>query len=484
MSAKMFNLVKPSGDSAMLSRNQAVKYLQVSLSEFRMMCILLHISPKLVKQQQLFLQKDIKFLNNHPLVPVIRELKILKRKCIHYYHKDNAIYENYMEQVNNLILRQMPKIIQQNYPKFYNIWYDLDDILSLLYCVKYLPCNEYIGSKEIQKTEELLDQFELLLKKLKIGITKSFISIKGVYIQFYLQDQPITYVVPLHASQVEDIDVDYKVMTTFHMYYQCVMEHFLFKMAKLNKFEFPLTETAAVPKTLESVAMDSAAEPSDADITLKDFDVNKALFHASKNASLFQSKTFVLHREIPRSLFKFIIECCGGKVLYAEAVIEETDVIEVCDKPLSLLKLVYENGRAVQPQYIIDCLNAGKLIAYDGYRAGELLPSHVSPFEDASGTLATAEMVDSAEQQIMREEEMDALNNSEEEETGFIVKESEELNNQISEESIALKKEVAKASMTQKDRRLLGHIIANKSKKETEAKKLAKKRVNLKKQNK
>ena len=483
MSNKMYNLKQQTQDTiSMVNRNQAVKYLQVALSEFRMMCILLHISPKLVKQQQLFLLKDIKFLNNHPLLPVIRELKVLKRKCVHYFHKDNGIYEDYMNQVNTLVLRQMPRIIQQNYPKFYNIWYDLDDILSMLYCVKYLPCNEYIGSKEIQKSADLISQFELLLKKLKIGITKSFISIKGVYIQFHLQDQPITFVVPLHANQVEDIDVDYKVMSTFHIYYQCVLEHFLFKMAKMNKFEYPLQETSTSEKEAEKVIVDTPVEDVDADITLKDFDVKKTLFQASENANLFDSKTFLLHREIPNGLFKFIIECCGGNVVTAEQVADDMNVIEVVDKPLAMLKLKNETNRAVQPQYIIDCLNSGKLIAFEGYRAGESLPPHASPFEDTTGTLATAEMVDSAEQQMMREEEMDVLKQSDDEETGFTVKEKEDLSHKVSEESIALKKDIAKASMTQKDRRLLGHIIANKTKKETEAKKLAKKRMTGKKQ--
>ena len=463
----------------MLNRNQAVKYLQLPLSDFRMMCILLHISPKLVKHQQLYLQKDIKFLNNHPLLPVIRELKVLKRKCVHYYHKDNAIYEDYMTQVNTLLIKQMPMLIQQNYPKFYNLWYDLDDILSLLYCIKHLPSNDYIGSEEVEKTANLLSQFELLMKKLNIGVQKSFISIKGLYVQFQLQEQPITFVVPLHSHQTQDIDVDYKVMATFHMYYQSLLDFFLFKMAKLNKFDYPLQDDGIM---CQSTINDSpvTVEDKDVDMTLNDFDKQSCIFKKSCNSTLFMEKSFILHREVNQTLFTFLIESCGGRVISNAEGIE--DVIEVVDKPLRLVKLAKETNRAVQPQYIVDCINANKLIAFEGYRAGEELPSHVSPFEDTTGNLATEEMIDEAEQAIMRQEELDNLGEESDMETGFEVKDKEDLSIKACEDSIQLKKEVAKSTMTQKERRLLGHVVANKNKKLKEAEGLAKKRLNNKKQ--
>eukprot|EP00834_Sanchytrium_tribonematis_P004017 NODE_178_length_14069_cov_0.746815.p2 type:complete len:465 gc:universal NODE_178_length_14069_cov_0.746815:4755-6149(+) len=459
-----------------MNRNQAVKYLQLPLGDFRMMCILLHVSPKLVNHQQLYLVKDIKHLLHHPLLPIIRELKILKRKCIHYYHKDNNIYKDYMEKINTLLLSQMPKLIQQNYPKFYNLWYDLDDILSLLYCMRHIPSNEYVSSKDVAKTEKLLNQFELLLWKMNIGLTKSFVSIKGIYFQFELQDQPITFIVPLRSSQLEDIDVDYKVMATFHLYYQSILEFFLFKMAKLHSFEYPLAlESLKVPN---AIPKSKIIKSNSADITAEDFDVQNVNFKKSQNSTLFSGLKFVLHREVPKDIIAFAIKSCGGVIIPCDVKeLQLLDgIIEVVDKPAEKVSLFCTNARAVVPQYIFDSINHQKLISFEGYRPGDNLPNHVSPFANSNETSITADLVDQQEQ-ILREEELKELMN-EDDSKGFIVKEYENLEVSEDAETLEAKKEVNISTMTQKERRQLGHIISAKSKKIEEAKKLAQKRRN------
>ena len=74
-------------------------------------------------------------------------------------------------------------------------------------------------------------------------ITKSFISVKGVYIEATIRGVPIRWVVPHSFTQFMPEDVDYKVMSTFFEFYETLLNFVLFKLYSDLGVRYPLSQT-------------------------------------------------------------------------------------------------------------------------------------------------------------------------------------------------------------------------------------------------
>lgn len=128
----------------------------------------------------------------------------------------------------------------------------------------------------------------------------------------------------------------------------------------------------------------------------------KALESLPKPAStsLFTSYTFFLSRETPRTIFEFLIRSFGGKVGWPASSgngspLDEDDpsiTHVIIDRPIASLKIesVEEKQRRlmrklVQPQWVVDCINAGKILLEEHYAQGQILPPHLSPFGEYDG---------------------------------------------------------------------------------------------------
>ncbi|VDP32461.1 unnamed protein product [Schistosoma curassoni] len=106
---------------------------------------------------------------------------------------------------------------------------------------------------------------------------------------------------------------------------------------------------------------------------------------------LFKNKRFFLMREVPREVICLIIRSCGGECSWDKIVspgytFQEDDPTvdyQVVDRPMTDMKLT---RYYVQPQWVFDCLNAGRLLPTQDYLPGCSLPPHLSPFIGSSGT--------------------------------------------------------------------------------------------------
>lgn len=115
---------------------------------------------------------------------------------------------------------------------------------------------------------------------------------------------------------------------------------------------------------------------------------------------LFSPYTFFISRESSRQLFEFIIRSFGGRVGWpttsgSGSPFEETDesiTHVIIDRPL--LSAANESAQVrewrrkrkyVQPQWIVDCINAGKILSEEQYMQGQTLPPHLSPFGEDAG---------------------------------------------------------------------------------------------------
>lgn len=100
---------------------------------------------------------------------------------------------------------------------------------------------------------------------------------------------------------------------------------------------------------------------------------------------LFKDCFFFLEREVSKSPLVLCIRSCGGSVTWEGDTRHSLDVSDesvthhVTDRgsPLSHRYLLREY---VQPQWVFDCVNCRRCLSLSGYRPGDTLPPHLSPF--------------------------------------------------------------------------------------------------------
>lgn len=129
-----------------ISRAKAIRKLQLSLKDFRRLCILKGVYPreapkKLKKNNRTYYHlKDINFLSLDPLIEKIRAQKVYLQK----YKKAKAKGE--IGKIKHLI-HHKPKIslnhlVRERYPDFIDALRDLDDPLSLMALFTIFPTHK------------------------------------------------------------------------------------------------------------------------------------------------------------------------------------------------------------------------------------------------------------------------------------------------------------------------------------------------------
>jgi len=120
----------------------------------------------------------------------------------------------------------------------------------------------------------------------------------------------------------------------------------------------------------------------------------------SEQANLFAPYTFWLSRETSRPIFEFIVRSFGGRIGWpassgSGSPFDEIDASithVIIDRPLVDRPDESESERErrrqrkyVQPQWVVDCINAEKILLEEPYAQGKPLPPHLSPFGDLEG---------------------------------------------------------------------------------------------------
>ncbi|KAK0567210.1 mRNA-binding ribosome synthesis protein nop7 [Tilletia horrida] len=481
-----------------ISRNQALKKLQISLSDFRRLCILKGIFPRQPRHikrankgssapASFYYAKDIAYLQHEPVLRGLREHKAFAKKLSRAIGRGEwALAKNLNDHKPTY---RIDHIIKERYPVFTDSLRDLDDALSLLTLFANLPANDKISADVVENCTRLCAQWQSYVMRTN-SLRKVFLSIKGVYFQASVQGQTVTWLVPYMFTQHVPADVDFRIMMTFLELYQTLLGFVLFKLYSDEGLVYPpkldeskdqaaaglsaliLTESskkaltgennaelsgegveAVAPvqqeeevqaaggkkitskdvkkqiraitrnaddrigqeeKEFESVAAEAreasaagavdpevgdefVAQPSSKDLAAG-IDASKTGAAESSPADtshLFTPFRFFLSREVPRSMLEFILRAFGTKpnaigwdttssgagAAFGEADERITHVI--IDRPLESAKLKRVAGRKyVQPQWVVDCVNRGRILDEDEYAPGKTLPAHLSPFVD------------------------------------------------------------------------------------------------------
>ncbi|XP_029961481.1 pescadillo [Salarias fasciatus] len=409
-----------------ITRNRARKKLQLSLPDFRRLCILKGIYPHEPKHKKkvnkgstaprtFYLLKDIRFLLHEPIVGKFREYKIFVRKLKRAYGKTEwSAVERLRE---NKPTYKLDHIIKERYPTFIDALRDIDDALCMCFLFSTFARTGKCHVQTIQLCRRLTVEWMNFVVTSR-ALRKVFISIKGIYYQAEVMGQLITWLVPFQFSHDHPTDVDYRVMATFTEMYTTLLGFVNFRLYhSLNLLYPPKLDSKAeseLKEDSEDYAMDSesyleklsalssslarvVSSAEDEEAELDQFPVegeNVEMMEAREKEQrqleaqkkMFEGLKFFLNREVPRESLAFVIRCFGGEVSWDKSVCigatyemnDETITHHVVDRPN--VDKQYINRYYIQPQWVYDCVNAKMLLPVEDYFIGVTLPPHLSPF--------------------------------------------------------------------------------------------------------
>ncbi|XP_051923296.1 pescadillo [Hippocampus zosterae] len=445
-----------------ITRNRARKKLQLSLPDFRRLCILKGIYPHEPKHKKkvnkgstaprtFYLLKDIRFLLHEPIVGKFREYKIFVRKLKKAYAKtEHSAVERLKE---NKPTYKLDHIVKERYPTFIDALRDIEDALCMCFLFSTFARTGKCHVQTIQLCRRLTVEwmnFAIASRALR----KVFISIKGIYYQVEVMGQLITWLVPYQFSHDHPTDVDYRVMATFTEFYTTLLGFINFRLYHSLNLVYPpkldsKAEQALKDNNEEDYALDaesyleklsafsaslarvvSAADeeeeqmdhfPVDKEDMEKLEEREKEQKQQEAQKKMFEGLKFFLNREVPRESLAFVIRCFGGEVSWDRSVCigstydetDETITHHIVDRPSVATQ--YINRYYIQPQWVYDCVNAKIVLPVEDYFMGVTLPPHLSPFvEEKEGDYVPPEKL---KIMALQRGEKPAQQNDEEEES-------------------------------------------------------------------
>ncbi|CAD5223340.1 unnamed protein product [Bursaphelenchus okinawaensis] len=414
--------------TAFVSRNRALRKLQLSLKDFRRLCIIKGIYPReplhrkkaqggSSENRVLYSLKDIKFLQNEPLINKFREDKIFMRKI------KTARVKRENGKIDRLIKNrpefELDHIVRERYPTFTSAIRDMDDCLCLIAAFSVLPQTRVIRRQLIDDCRRFLAEFYHYIIEAH-ALTKVFVSIKGVYYQASIFGEKVTWLVGHEqraVGKIKDQKVDIPVMTTFVQFYTTMLKFVNFRLYKGIGLYYPpkmaveeenhYEEDELVTDKIYSIAkpLVKKSDGKEDQVEIDTFDTEESseqLAQRMKEAetlrSLFAKNYFWLGREVPKEALTLVIRNSGGHVCWddcpAKLYDEKSPVIThvIVDRPNTT---VNASRKFVQPQWVFDSFNARRLLPEQKYAPGAKLPPHLSPFvEEKVGDYVPIERIE------------------------------------------------------------------------------------------
>ncbi len=399
-----------------------MKKLQISLADFRRLCILKGIYPRDPKNKKkiggprngtFYAVKDIQYMLHEPLLDNLRQTKSFAKKIARYsYKRDWAKVKSLEEHLKPSY--SLDHLIKERYPTFADALRDLDDALSMLYLFAALPNTANQATSFVEKSlaaspnfekenfaqvsAGLLREFEAYLLKDRC-IRRTFVSIKGIYYQAEILGQTITWIVPHERTTPLPTDVDYRVMHTFLEFYQTLLGFVNFKLFSRLGWSYPLAPTML--RKCESEDESAQYRPILLVEDLPNCAGEEDHSVISENL-LFSNFKIFLSREVPRHSLSILVQNLGGQLgwecLDNSSPFTEDDpsiTHQIVDRPT--LARMFADRIYIQPQWVFDCVNAGKILDPNLYRIGATLPAHLSPFVAVEEQLADQQEEDDEE---------------------------------------------------------------------------------------
>ncbi|CAI5741353.1 unnamed protein product [Peronospora destructor] len=411
-----------------ITRSQALKRLQVSLKDFRRLCILKGIYPREPKKKPsgkdktYYYIKDVMFLAHEPVLDKFRAFKTFMKKIKKAMGKKD--YEDAKRKHENRPTYELDHIVKERYPRFVDALGDLDDALCLVHLFSLMPTGNGIHAQVTSMCLRLVREWQNYLVTTR-ALTKIFVSIKGIYYQANVQGQIVTWLVPHQFTPTVDKRVDVRVMLTFLEFCQVLLKfvnaqlYMQIGVAYPPKINLQLDSAGA---QLAAIELERAKDEEKKDTNEKgdddDAETHEDISQQQKESekriktlggaiakyetnlcggiyseqrkersekSLFSGLTFFLSREVPSACLELVLRSHDATLGWdgAGSPFDEKNTgitHHVMDRPHQGHR--YFNREYVQPQWVFDSVNNGILLPLTRYVPGAELPPHLSPFVD------------------------------------------------------------------------------------------------------
>jgi len=236
-------------DAVFISRSACLKKLQITLKDFRRLCILKGIYPRQPrgnktphnKKGQVFYHlKDVRAIAHEPILQKFRTFKAFMKKVRKNVIQDTVdeAQKKYQKELKNSYT--LHHLVKERYPRFIDALNDVDDALTLTFLFASLPSSGKIKSSITRKAKDVACAWGAYCA-INNCITKSFISIKGVYVEAKILSHNVRWILPHSFAQHLPKDVDYKVMSTFFEFYECLLDFVLFKLYNDMGIKYPFS---------------------------------------------------------------------------------------------------------------------------------------------------------------------------------------------------------------------------------------------------
>ncbi len=365
-----------------ITRAAALKKLQVSLADFRRMCILKGVYPRqparMLKgaDKTYYHIKDISYLARDPIRESIYDKEAAVKKSRKLLARNDVARARRIE--SSAAELDLSHIVRERYPTFESALEDLDDCVSMLALFSMLPAdaNRSIDPKTVRDAAKLYDDFLLYLTSTK-RLQKVFASIKGFYFQATLPGGiQVTWLQPHRFSPTMPAEVDYRVLVTFTQWYRTLLRFVNFKLYSMEGWSYPPTVSSVKQRQELTVGTNFA-------IMKLSSKINPSTEDATDKSSLFRTFKFFVSRECQFLPIALVICAAGGRVFWSDDEHKSTMDSEgithvIIDRPGEINKL--PNREYIQPQWVFDSFNEGILLPVSEYGLGCELPPHLSPF--------------------------------------------------------------------------------------------------------
>lgn len=230
-----------------MTRSQAVRKLQVSLADFRRLCIFKGIYPREPRNKKkankgstapttFYYSKDIQYLMHEPVLAKFREHKTFAKKLTKALGRGQVSSAKKLEE--NRSSYKLDHIIKERYPSFPDAVRDIDDALNMLFLFANLPATDQVSAKITREAQSICNQWLAYVARERV-VRKVFVSIKGVYYQADVKGEEVRWLVPYKFPENIPSDIDFRIMLTFLEFYSTLLHFVLYKLYTDSGLVYP-----------------------------------------------------------------------------------------------------------------------------------------------------------------------------------------------------------------------------------------------------